>query len=426
MTIRPVVPLPDSQLVVDTQGVIIDITGTYAVRVEVDSVVVWLDGLGFQNGWSGSYIVLSGTQARLVCDPPSPFTVGTSHTVYVLTDAEDLTYVFRVGLEKLTTEADLAAPQVIKADTYVWSARVHNNETGTLPPQFDGPGNVYLHVLDPRGSEVITVPGQEVGLVYDDTRNKVIIYFIRNEAIFYMEADPGDTPTTQSQLRSLQESIRLGNVTGEGVSSHADTSYPPIKFLMTQDVGIAAFTGESTFFESSSPYDAAPTPNIISGALDGPPVVLRIQRPTQTLESELLAGYFIVKFIMEVPSVIGYVAMDPEDAYVEFHDSCLTLGARYAVMPLYHLWTQRDVLGNASVRYPETRQESWGAKATLDTYGVSQLIEVKALTGEGNFAHSDATYPPWKVAIVEDVPVTEVTGEGSYAWADSSFDPIGT
>jgi hypothetical protein len=146
------------------------------------------------------------------------------------------------------------------------------------------------------------------------------------------------------------------------------------------------------------------------------------------LESSLLAGYFIVKFIGDTPSIIGYVSMALTDTYVEFHESCLTLGAKYAVMPLYHLWAQKDSFGNIIARSPETRQESWGSKVVLPNYGLYETVQIGDLLGEGSIFHSDASFPPWKVAVAEDIEGTSVPtlGEGSYFWEDSSFGPIGT
>lgn len=432
MTITPVAPLAGSQLVVDTQAVIIDITDTYAIRVEVDSVEVWNDGLGFQNGWSGSYIIISGTHMRLVCDPPAPFTIGTNHSVYVLTDAENLTYTFRVSLEKLTTEADLSSPQIVQVDTYTWSARVHNNEDpGGLPAQFDGPGNVYLQVLDPRGSEVLAVPGNEVGLVWDEGRNKVIIYFIRNETVFYMEADPGDTPATKGYLRNLEATVRLAP-NGEGDYHHEDASFPPIKKAMVESAVVKSTGGDGTWVANYSPYNAAPTPEIRSGGLDGPPVFLRMLRPTEDLESELLIGYYIVKFIGSTPSIIGFVEMAPEDYNVDFYDTNLTLGASYAVMGLYHLYAERDALGNPINLSAETRVGEIGAKAAVRSNLLSVLEPVEyAGYGEGSAGLDEGlgfvgeSFPPLKLAVIQQVTMAR-GGEGYLYWADSSFAPIGT
>lgn len=421
MAINPVVPLPDSRLVVDTQAVIIDFEAA-PVEVQVDSIVVWDDAVGFQNGWGGSYIVNTGIW-RLVCDPPAAFAVGSSHTVYAETAAENRTYGFYVGLQKLTTEADLSAPQVVKVDTFVWSAHVHDNEDPAgLPPQFDGPGNVYLRILDPLAGEVLTVPGNEVGLVYDEGRNKVVIYFIRNETVFYMEADPADVPTTQSQIRSLEATIHA-SFGGEGHHTHSESSFPPIKKLMEQPLA-ASFGGEGHWYEHGSPHGSAPAPDIISGALDGAPVILRITRPTAALESELLIGYHVVKFFRDTPGVIGYVAMAPEDAFVEFIDSNLLPGCGYAVMPVYHHWMQHDSIGRPTVGSPETRIEDWGTKSILSVNSISQLIS-SAFGGEGHQDYDEASFPPSKLAAVQGLDAV-FGGEGYLYWLDSSFDPIGT
>lgn len=414
MTITPVVPLPDSQLVVDTQAVIIDFDAA-PVEVQVDSVVVWDNVSGFQNSWTGEYITATGIW-RLVCDPPSPFTVGTNHEVYASTASESETYGFRVGLEKLTTESDLSAPQVVKVDTYTWSGRVHNNEDPSgLPSQFDGPGNVYLQVLDPRGSEVITVPGSEVGIVWDEGSNKVIIYFIRNSVVFYMEAAPGDTPTTQSQLRSLETTVRTSLTGGEGSEHYEDATYPPIKRIIDESPVIAMSGGEGYFVVNTSPYNAAPAPAIVSGELDGPPVVLRLERPTEDLESELIVGYYVVKFWKGTPSIIGYVTMDASDTYVEFRDSCLTVGARYGAMPVYRL--------NAYTQ--ETRRERWGNKSLIEPGSISQVIEPQCTGGEGTWYFDEESFPPLKKAAVTDVELVQ-GGEGVFYWTDSSFSPTGT
>jgi len=424
MAITPVVPVADSQLVVDTQAVIIDFDAA-PVEVRVDSVPIWNDSVGFAVGtWSGRYITDTGIW-RLVCDPPAPFTVGSTHTVYAETGTETLTYGFRVGLEKLTTDGDLSSPQVVKVDTYTWSARAHNNEDpGGLPGGFDGPGNIYLQVLDPRGSEILVVPGREVGLVWDEGRNKVIIYFVRNETVFYAEADPGDTPSTKAFPRSLEATIRV-MAGGEGHQEYDDAWYPPIKLPLEQAVGFIG-GGEGFYFNTQSPRNEAPTPEIVSGVQSGPPVVIRVQRPTRTVEDELLAGYYLVKYVRDTPSIIGYTAMAPEDDFVEFIDSSITIGCKYAVIPVYHLWTQRHpVLGYATERSYETKVDEPGPKSlALPEYSFRQVVEFIG-GGEGLWAYDDAWYPPIKVPFSNTVEAVH-GGEGYFYWADSSFDPIGT
>jgi hypothetical protein len=425
VTITPVVPVADSQLVVDSQGIILDTDVAFvSVRVYISSWVdVWNSTSGFLNSWTGNFISYAGGE-RLVLDPPTSFSVGDIVYVNAWDTGGPIDYQFRVGLEKLTTEADLSAPQVVKVDTYTWSARVHNNEDpGGLPALFDGPGNVYLHVLDPRGSEILVVPGQEVGLVWDEGSNKVIIYFVRNETVFYMEADPGDTPSTQSQLRSLETTVRSVHG-GEGDRHNDDATFPPIKQLVPEPVGFVG-GGEGFFSVNTSPHNAAPAPNIISGALDGAPVVLRIERPTTSHESDLLVGYYVVKFWRDTPSIIGFVSMAIDDDFVEFSDSCLTPGATYGVMPLYYTWVAKDDAGTIVDQSPETRRESWGDKAPVEPGGVSQLIE-PSLGGEGIEPHvDDQTFPPLKQAVIESNGMIH-GGQGEQYWADSSFDPIGT
>jgi hypothetical protein len=335
-----------------------------------------------------------------------------------------------VGLEKLTTEGDLSAPQVVKVDSYTWSGRVHNNENPAgLPPQFDGPGNVYLQVLDPRGSEILVVPGNEVGLVNDASRNKVIVYFVRNGTVFYMEADPGDVPSTQSQLRSLETTVRFAGG-GEGVDHLDSTTFPPLKLLVPEFVEFSASGGEGIEpYIDSSPSNAAPAPYIVSGALSGAPVILRIERPTTALESDLLVGYYVVKFWRDTPSIIGFVEMAREDSFVEFVDSNLLPGSAYRVMPLYSLWVAKDAFGQIVDRSTETRRERWGARAVVSPGGLLQVVEPIATGGQGeellSLYDEWEVFPPLKQAFAEAVAFS-AGGQGGEYWADSSFDPIGT
>ena len=158
MTITPVVPQLHDYYIETSQGILIDYTAspvTVDVKVGTGAAVrVWDNISGFQNSWTGNYIN-DGTYIRLVCDPPAAFTFGDTIEVTTTTATETLTYDFKVGLERLTTEADVGRPQIIEAGAYVWAARVHKNES-SWPSGFEGKGNIYLQVLDPRGSEVYT------------------------------------------------------------------------------------------------------------------------------------------------------------------------------------------------------------------------------------------------------------------------------
>ena len=138
----------------------------------------------------------------------------------------------------------------------------------------------------------------------------------------------------------------------------------------------------------------------------------------------MLVGYHVIKFFRDTPSIIGYVAMAPDDSFVEFHDTCLTPGAAYAVMPVYHRWTQRDAQDRVTIRSPETRIEGRGDKSVLAPTSLSQLVE-PSLGGEGHQFYDEEAFPPTKLALIDGLDAV-FGGEGHLYWLDSSFDPIGT
>lgn len=425
MTITAVAPTANDQLVDQDQQIMLDFP-TAPVEVRVNAAVVWDSGSGFHAPWGGQYIV-HAEGYRLVCTPPAPLTVGAVYQVHAETASEALDYQFRVGMERLTTTGDLAAPRMVKASTFWWSARSHLDDGTGLPPQFDGPGNVYLQVLDPRGAEVLTVPGKHVGLVYDETRAKVIIYFVRHGLIYWMEADPGDTPTTQSQLRNLDTAVRTSLGGASAGELETDVSYPPVKKFLPESASVSLGGSGSSEVAQMAPYDAAPAPGIVSGTLNESTVVLRILRPTKTLESWLLVGYHVVKFWGGVPDVLGFVAMAPGDAYAEFVDYAVTPGASYAVIPEYWMWIAQDNLGNPDYnRHANvTRLEVAGAQTLLDNSSVAEHLQV-ALGGSGqNELETDVAYPPVKQSVPQTLNC-QFSGSGvELVWIDSSFPPIG-
>lgn len=399
---------------------------TAPTEVQVNGSVVWDSGSGFHSPWGGRYISHAGGY-RLVCTPPAPLTIGALYQVHAEAPSETLDYQFRVGMERLTTTGDLGVPRMIKASTYWWSARTHLDDGTGLPPAFDGPGNVYLQVLDPRGPEVLTVPGKQVGLVYDETRAKVIIYFVRHGLIYWMEADPGDTPATQSQLRNLDTAVRT-NIGGAGAGEVAtDVSYPPIKKFQIENASVSLGGSGSGEVEHMAPYDAAPAPGIVSGTLNEATVTLRILRPTKTLESWLLVGYHVVKFWGGVPDVLGFAPMPPGTDYVEFTDYAITPGASYAVIPEYWMWIAQDSLGNPDYNRHSnvTRSEVAGAQTLLGANSVAEHLQVALGGGGVNELETDVTYPPVKLSAPQALNC-QFSGSGiELVWMDSSFPPIG-
>lgn len=428
MAITPVVPTAYDQMVDQTQQIIVDFTAAATSLTINTTTVIWDNVSGFQNGWSGNYISHSGGY-RLACTPPSPYTQGATYKVIAQASGETLTYIFRVALKRLTTTKDLASPRLIKAGSYWWTARAHLNDGVGLPPQFDGPGNIYLQVVDPASAEVLTVPGKQVGLVYDEARSKVIIYFVRHGTIYWMEADPADTPTTQSQLRSLTETLGATPV-GAGVNSAlTSVNYPPIKRAITEPMIVPGPVGQGVNeLVYGSPYDAAPTPAIVSGTLTDNFVQLRIQRPAVSQESLLLVGYHIVKYFMGTPNVIGFASMAPSDVFVDFIDPTITPGASYAVMPEYWRYIPKNSIGTPlyDERSPISEISIAGVRARLETYSAREYMSVPGAVGAGvNSALSGVTYPPVKRSVVETLGTPPVGAGVMAVWSDSSFPPIG-
>jgi hypothetical protein len=415
MTITPVVPRDLDQYIDTSQGLIIDYPAPpTSVRVQINDgadTLVWDDVSGFQALWSGNYITDAGV-CRLVLDAPGGYVRGDRVYVITTTASESLDYKFVVGLERLTTEADVGRPQIIEAGAYVWSARVHTNES-SWPSGFEGKGNIYLQVLDPRSGEVIIVPGNDVGLVYDVNRTKVIVYFVRHGVVYFMEADPGDTPDTKSQLRSIRETVNFG-APGAGNAldysdlafpplkqavlettplgppgagnylDYVDAAFPPLKQAVVESLSFALAGSGNALVYNDSPYDAALTPNIADGMLSHSTIRIRVAKPTTAPESSLVVGYYLVRFDYGTPSVIGYQAFVGAAAYVEFEDLAPFAGVCYAALPLYY----------RSPYTLETVTSVLGAQVQLFPNSVSQYVDLPS-PGAGNaLTWIDSSFPP--------------------------------
>jgi hypothetical protein len=415
MTITPVCPQHLDQYIDTSQGIIIDFTNlpvSVYVRINAGAdILVWDNISGFQAGWSGVYITDIVGLYRLVLDAPSGYTPGDSVKVNANDSGETIAYKFRIGLERLTTETDLISPQIIEAGAYVWTGRVHNNES-SWPVNFDGPGNVYLQVVDPRSSEVITVPGEDVGMVYDPTLNKVFIYFNHHGTIWYIEANPDDIPDTKNQIRSIRETVNLGLPGSGNYLSYLEEVFPPLKQAIIENMNLAlpgngnylsfvdanfpplkqaviesmsmALPGSGAYLVlNPSPYDAAPTPNIADGMLSQSTIKVRVSRPSITLENSLLVGYYFVRFDNGTPSILDYKVFG-SDSYIEFEDLDPTPYVRYAVMPVYYKNSYTT----------ETVIEIWGNSIALYPNSISEYISLPT-PGNGNYLNwTDSSFPP--------------------------------